>query len=314
LLFNAHIETIFPSLFRKVESVRYERERIITTDDDFLDLDWIRHSTAKLISEPEPSLVVISHGLEGNTERAYVKGMARAFHDSGIDVLAWNFRSCSDDMNRQRIFYHSGASYDLDEVIRHVLAMNHYQRIYLVGFSLGGNMILKYLGEKGKSIAPQIKKAVVFSVPMDLSTGSVQISTKGNWIYERRFLKSLVNKIKRKAALQPELNTERIDDIKVLREFDNRYTAPLHGFKDAEEYYQMNSANRFVTSIAVPTLIINAKNDPFLSPECYPVALLKDHPCVSLEIPERGGHVGFALFNSNGLYWSELRALEFIQR
>jgi predicted alpha/beta-fold hydrolase len=314
LLFNAHLETIYPSLFRKVKAAAYVRERITTSDGDFLDLDWMKHTSAKLISEPDPSLVIISHGLEGNTQRAYVRGMARAFHDAGIDVLAWNFRSCGEEMNHTKIFYHSGASGDLAEVITHAISLNAYARIFLIGFSLGGNLTLKYLGERGDLIPPQVKKAVVFSVPMDLTTGSTRISEPANWIYEQRFLRSLKKKIITKAAVQPDLATDELNNIKTLGEFDNRYTAPLHGFKDASEYYSVNSANRFVTNSKIPTLIINAKNDPFLSPECYPVDLLKDHPLVTLEIPLRGGHVGFTLFNSNGLYWSELRALEFIQR
>jgi uncharacterized protein len=283
------------------------RERISTPDDDFLDLDWVKHPAAP------KKLVIISHGLEGNSDRAYVKGMAQAFFTHGHDVLAWNFRGCSEEMNRQLYFYHSGASYDLDTVITHALSTGIYTEVYLVGFSLGGNLTLKYLGERGVKIPSQLKRAVVFSVPMDLKSSCDKISISGNWIYSRRFIKSLIRKVKMKAAGFPEIDLTGIDKINNLLDFDNRYTAPLHGFKDAIHYYSESSSLRYVTGIAIPTLIVNAQNDPFLSPECSPALLLNNHSFVTLEMPKRGGHVGFALFNANGLYWSELRALEFIQ-
>jgi predicted alpha/beta-fold hydrolase len=310
LLFSSHLETIYPSLFRKVRTQPYTRERISTPDDDFLDLDWMKQKAAK---NQERKLVIISHGLEGNTSRAYVRGMARAFYERGADVLAWNYRGCSGEMNRQLRFYHSGATDDLDCVVSHALLQGDYSDIFLIGFSLGGNITLKYLGEPARSLPPAISKAVVFSVPMDLYAGCLKISEPGNWIYSKRFLKRLKNKVKEKSRIKKEIDATGIDAIQDLLGFDNRYTAPLHGFTDALEYYTACSANRFVSDIRLPTLIVNAQNDPFLSPECSPVSMLMHHPFVRLETPHRGGHVGFALFDANGLYWSELRALAFIQ-
>ncbi len=301
-LFTAHLETIYPALLRKVTTQRYQRERINTPDDDFLDLDWLKKNSSRL--------VIISHGLEGNTYRAYVRGMAKAFFDNGFDVLAWNYRGCSEEMNRQTRFYHSGATDDLDVVVQH--AIRNYQELYLIGFSLGGNLTLKYLGERGPGVHSYIKKAVTFSVPMDLHSGCLKISQPGNWLYSRRFLKSLKKKVRQKAHHRPEIDYKGIDRIDSLMSFDDRFTAPMHGFRDAMHYYRESSSARFVNGITLPTLIVNAKNDPFLGPECYPANQLKDHPQVILEIPDHGGHVGFALFNKNGLYWSELRALEFI--
>lgn len=311
LLFNAHLETIYPSLFRKVETQPYRRERIETPDDDFLDLDWMENPD----SNPGASsqLVIISHGMEGNSHRAYVRGMARAFFNEGVDVLAWNYRGCSEEMNRLVRFYHSGATEDLECVISHALSSGKYTQIFLIGFSLGGNLTLKYLGERGKSIPRQLAKAVTFSVPMDLATGCLKISKRSNWVYTQRFLKSAKRKLRTKAIQHPQINLDGIESIKNLRDLDDRYTAPLHGFADAPHYYAECSAGRYVTNITLPTLIVNAKNDPFLSPECSPVSLLQNHPFVTLETPDRGGHVGWTLFNANGLYWSELRALEFIQ-
>ena len=301
-LFSPHLETIYPSLLRRVKLTPYTRERIPTPDNDFLDLDWIKKDSDKV--------VIISHGLEGNTERPYIRGMAKALYDQGFDVLAWNFRGCSEEMNRQTRFYHSGATDDLDTVIRHVIQSKNYNAIFLVGFSLGGNLTLKYLGER--DVQPAIKKAVVFSVPMDLKTSCEKISSPGNRIYSNRFLKSLKRKILLKSLTRQDLDVSGLSSIKTLLAFDDRYTAPLHGFKDALDYYAQCSSIHFVRDIRIPTLIINTLNDPFLSADCFPKEALANHPYVKLEILQRGGHVGFAQFNKNGLYWSEQRALEFL--
>jgi len=302
-LFNPHLETIFPALLRRVTLTAYTRERIATPDDDFLDLDWLQHGSDEV--------VVISHGLEGNSKRPYIKGMAKALSDNGFDVCAWNFRGCSEEMNRQLRFYHSGATDDLATVVNHIANMSRYKSIHLVGFSLGGNVTLKYLGEQGDN--SPISRAVAFSVPMDLQSSCEKISRPANRIYSNRFLKSLKNKILIKARQLKEIDTSNLDAIRTLTQFDDRYTAPLHGFASAIDYYQQCSSLRFVERIRVPTLVINTLNDPFLSPECFPAALLKAHPFVNLQILSRGGHVGFTQFSKNGLYWSEQRTLDFLR-
>lgn len=299
-LFGPHLETIYPAILRRVQRLAYTRERIDTPDADFLDLDWLRKGCGKV--------AIISHGLEGNSHRPYVRGMAKALFDNGFDVLAWNFRGCSEEMNHQLRFYHSGATDDLDTVITHA-SNQGYKEIYLVGFSLGGNMTLKYLGER--TVPDTIKKAVVFSVPLDLKTSCEKISQPANRIYSNRFLRSLKSKVITKSRLQKGLDVSGLDKIRTLEAFDDRFTAPLHGFANAADYYERCSSIHFVENIRTKTLIVNTRNDPFLSAECFPVPLLKDHPHVSLEIPLRGGHVGFTQFNKNGLYWSEQRALDF---
>ena len=301
-LFNSHLETIFPALLRRVVVTPYNRERITTPDDDFLDLDWLQGGADKV--------VVISHGLEGSSDRPYVKGMAKALHDNGFDVVAWNFRGCSGEMNRQRRFYHSGATDDLHTVVEHVLSQKKYESLFLVGFSLGGNLTLKYLGER--DVSPSIRKAMVFSVPLDLQTSCEKISQPGNRVYSNRFVRSLKRKIAAKARMRTDLDASNLSQIKTLTQFDDCYTAPMHGFRNAREYYAACSAIRFVQNIGIPTLIINTRNDPFLSEQCFPAALLESHPFVRLEVLSRGGHVGFTQFNKNGLYWSEQRALEFL--
>ena len=302
ILFNRHLETIYPSLFRKVNSpTRLETERIATPDDDFLDLDWYRQGSSRC--------VIVSHGLEGNSSRAYVKGMVRAFVQNGYDALAWNFRGCSGEVNRQLRFYHSGATDDLGTVICH--AAKNYDQIFLVGFSLGGNLTLKYLGEPHMSTT--IKKTVVFSVPINLYASCLEIAKPGNWIYTRRFLTSLKRKVKQKALLRKDLNTEKLNQVNSLLDFDNYFTGPIHGFRDAIDYYTQCSAINFMANIHVPTLVVSALNDPFLSPECYPSAQFRSHPYLHFDFPEHGGHVGFSLFNQNGLYWSEMMALSFFE-
>jgi uncharacterized protein len=300
LLFHPHLETIYPSLFRTVSLAPYTRERITTPDDDFLDLDWLTNASNKL--------VIISHGLEGNSERAYIKGMVKHFFANGFDALAWNYRGCSEEMNKQRRFYHSGATDDLEVVVQHAISKG-YDELVLIGFSLGGNLTLKYLGEQQRD--KRIVKSIVFSVPMNLHTSCQKISHPSNWMYSDRFLKSLKKKVQDKAALREDIDTQALATIKTLQDFDDHYTSVLHGYRDAVDYYTQCSSVRFVENIHIPTLIVNAFNDPFLSPECYPVDLLKNHACVKLEIPNRGGHVGFTQFGKKGLFWSEERALHF---
>lgn len=303
-LYNGHLQTIIPSIFRKVENVPYKRERIKTIDKDFLDIDWLLADSS--------NLVIISHGLEGDSQRAYIKGMARAFHLTGWDVLAWNFRGCSGEMNKLLRFYHSGDTHDLEFVINYALAKKKYHKIFLIGFSLGGNITLKFLGEKGENLQKEIIGAATFSVPLDLHTSCIKISKKSNFIYSKRFLRHLKRKVSAKSKKMPDLlTTEHFNKIKTLTDFDDLYTAPIHGFKDAVTYYKDSSALPLLNSIAVPTLIVNAKNDPFLSSECYPENFIEGEEYVLLEVPLEGGHCGFPEYNKEGLFWSEKRALAF---
>ena len=309
-LFNGHLQTIIPSLVRRVKGVTYARERIATPDDDFLDLDW---SFADEAVGPQPRLAVISHGLEGDSKRPYVTGMARMLNANGYDVLAWNYRSCSGEINRQRRFYHIGATDDMHTVVQHALRTRPYRYIVMLGFSAGGNMTLKYLGEQGRELAPEIKRAVVFSVPLDVVTSSVKISEPQNFIYERRFLRSLRKKIVLKAQRMPgQLDLAPLRRIRRLYEFDDHYTAPLHGFHDASDYYRRNSSKYFLSGITVPTLIVNAANDPFLSPECFDQTLVQNLPNVWLQVTQAGGHCGFVYESLQNAFWSENRALAFL--
>lgn len=300
ILFNRHLETIYPALFRTVKPPFARHERITTPDDDFLDLYWATRDAGRL--------VIICHGLEGNARRAYVQGMARAFFMHGYDVLTWNYRGCGEEMNRTLRFYHSGATDDLHLVVNHASGKG-YREINLVGFSLGGNITLKYLGEKHPG-AVAVHRAVTFSVPMDLASSCRKISQQENIVYAYRFLRSLKDKVVRKSRLMDGLDVSHLPRIRTLVEFDDVYTAPLHGFETASDYYERCSALRFLDKVRTPVLIVNARNDPFLSAECFP--RLEEHAFITFEAPLQGGHAGFTQFSKNGLYWSEERAVQFI--
>jgi predicted alpha/beta-fold hydrolase len=303
-LFNGHLQTIIPSAFRKVQGVHYTRERIETADHDFLDLDWSTVGSEKL--------VILSHGLEGSADRHYIKGMAKAFNKKGWDALAWNCRGCSGEINRTARFYHHGDIHDLESVIEHVSTKAHYQSMVLIGFSMGGSMTLRLLGERGEHVYPAIKKAVAFSVPCDLTTSVVHLSKPQNSFYSRRFLRKLEKKIQAKALLFPDkVSFADFQLIKAFKDFDNRYTAPLHGFADAEDFYRQASVRPYLPGIRVPTLLINALNDPFLTPECFPIPEAQANPFLFLEMPLQGGHVGFSM-SAGEECWSEKRAVEFV--
>lgn len=302
---GGHLQTLYPGLVRRVAFTYDRHTRIDTPDGDFLDLDG---ATAG-----HPRLAILTHGLEGNTRRGYMRGMGRALVRYGWDVLAWNLRGCSGTPNRCLRTYHSGATGDLDLVVRHALT-HDYEQIALVGFSLGGNLTLKYLGERGADLAARIRGAVAFSVPVDLTASARQLARPSNWHYTRYFLHTLLAKVRAKAEHWPdEIEAPGPGEVRTLTAFDDRYTAPLNGFRDAHDYYQCASSKPLLKHIAVPTLLVNAANDPFLAPTCYPRSLARRHPYVTLEIPDEGGHVGFPSIGANGTYWSERRAAEFLE-
>ena len=303
-LFNGHLQTIIPYLLRKVEPVNYRRERIFSPDDDFIDLDWSEIGSDRL--------VIISHGLEGDTNRKYMKGMVKKVNEAGFDALAWNCRGCSGELNKQIKSYHMGATEDLNLVISQIILKKKYKKIHLIGFSLGGNLVLKYLGEKGSSLPKEIDKAVAFSVPCDLLSTSIQFEAYGNYFYLKKFLKTMKEKIRKKHEREPHsLNIEGLKSIKNFRQFDEIFTAPLNGFESANDYYEKCSSLKSIPFISIPTLIINAQNDPFLTKACFPIQEAQNSKSVFLEMPVHGGHVGF-LSKEKNIYWSEERAIHFI--
>jgi uncharacterized protein len=304
---SAHAQTIYPAVFRRVPLITAERERIETPDGDFLDLDWHRNAISK-------SMVILTHGLEGNSRQAYMQGMARIFARAGWNVLAWNFRGCSGEVNRQINSYHSGATQELQIILDHVFQHTGFSEITLVGFSLGGNVTLKYLGDRANSVDTRIKSAVTISVPCDLASSSKRLERTENRIYMALFMRTLRKKIRHKMELFPgRVLDHGLDEMRTFAQFDDAYTAPMHGFKDANDYWTSASSKPFLKKITIPTLLINALDDPFLAEACYPTAAARESTTFHLEIPTHGGHVGFVSFGQNKTYWSERRALEFVQ-
>lgn len=303
--FNGHMQTILPALLRRVDAP-YERERFTLADGDVLDLDWIDRGSRQL--------AILTHGLEGNSSRPYMKGMARFLSEQGWDVLAWNCRTCTGEMNDQLRLYNHGDIEDIGAVIAHALRTKDYENVALIGFSMGGSILMKYLGVHGKEVPASIRKGVAFSSPCDLAASVQALELPGNKFYKNRFLKSLRPKIVAKAERFPGVvDLSNFDRIREWRDFDNFFSAPINGYRDADDFYRQASAKNYMAGTDRPILLVNAKNDPILSPACSPVALCEQHPHIFLEMPEKGGHVGFDLAR-NTWAWSELRALEFITK
>ncbi len=301
-LFNAHVETIYPAIFRKVKiNLQPEFYEIETRDGDLIELDYYP-------SDSE-NIAIISHGLEGNSKRPYVLGMVEMFVKNHWRVIAWNYRTCGTKMNRTIRSYHSGFTQDLEEVVEFALTKG-IRSVALIGFSLGGNLTLKYLGANPDK---HVKAAATISVPLDLHQSALEIDKRANTIYSSRFLKSLKRKMQLKSKDFPDMPTAPLRQIRSLIEFDDHYTAPIHGFRDALDYYKSCSSISALNQIKTPSLIINALNDPFLPPECYPHELLQNHKFVHLLTPLHGGHVGFCDNKTANSYWSEQEAFAFIE-
>jgi len=301
---NGHFQSIYPSLFRKLSAEFYTPERINTSDGDFLDLDWARADHKRL--------VILTHGLEGHSRRPYMLGMAKAALEECWDVLAWNFRSCSGEPNRLLKSYHSGATHDLEHVIKYAASKN-YQEIALIGFSVGGNKTLIHLGKNASTLAPEIIGSVTFSVPCDLTSASKTLAQTSNKLYMKNFLMSLEEKLKIKKQFFPnDIDLTGYSKIKTFREYDERYTAPINGFKSAEDYWLHSSSKQYIGDIKIPTLMISARDDPFLPPECYPEKVASQSKYLTLETPTFGGHIGFMQPKNMQRYWSEQRAMNYI--
>jgi hypothetical protein len=301
---NGFVSTVYSGLVRRIRGVKQDRERITLDDGDFLDLDF------SYAQEKTDKVIVLLHGLEGNGQRPYMLGPAKLFNEQGVDAVCVNFRGCSGEPNLKYKSYHSGATEDLVDIVKHLIEKKEYSEIYFHGISLGANMILKYLGER-EHIPTEIKGVVAISVPCDLDGSSVELHSFKNILYHNNFRGYLVNRLKiKQIQYTDKLSVKDIKSIKTLKDFDDIYTSKAHGFKDADDYYKQCSSLQFLQNIKIPTLIINALNDSFLSPECYPIKAAKQNPNLYLEMPNHGGHVGFV--KSKGFYYNENRALEFL--
>ena len=302
---SGQFSTIYSGIFRSVNGVEQKRERISLKDNDFIDVDW------SFSFQKTDKLIIVLHGLEGNAQRPYMLATAKIFNQNKVDAVCVNFRGCSGEQNLKYRSYHSGATDDLDEVIQHILNSKHYSEIYIKGFSLGGNVTLKYLGEK-RLVPKQIKAAVAVSVPCHLYGSCLELHTFKNFLYADRFKKHLIDRLTQKQKLFPNvISVEEINKIRTLKGFDDVYTSKAHGFKDALDYYEKCSSLQFLPNIKVPALIINALDDSFLSPECYPVKEAKANTNLFLEMPKYGGHVGF--FDKNNIHYNETKSIDFFE-
>ncbi|GAB5401635.1 MAG: alpha/beta fold hydrolase [Aureisphaera sp.] len=303
---NTHFSTIYSAKLRPSPRIVQQRERLELSDGDFVDIDW------SFSNEPANKVTILLHGLEGNAQRVYIKGHAKELIINGWDVAAMNHRGCSGEENRLYISYNSGRTDDLKSLIDHILALDRYNEIALVGFSLGGNLLLKYLGEE-TTIPKIVTKGVAVSAPLNLAGSLQALETKENWVYRTSFLQDLRAKYKRKMMSFPqEMTMDKLKQVRSLLDFDTIYTAPAHGFKDAWDYYEKCSSLPFLPDIKVPVLILNALNDSFLSKDCYPFSLSEKQKNIYLETPKHGGHVGFHVTNST--YYSEKRTLGFLNK
>ncbi|UTW62503.1 alpha/beta fold hydrolase [bacterium SCSIO 12741] len=283
---SGHFNTIYSRVFRKTTQVSYHRERLELEDGDFLDLDFSRVGSEQLL--------ILLHGLEGSSDSPYAHSLVHAANQAGMDAMVLNMRGCSGEPNRLLESYHSGKSDDLNRVINHLIQVSQ-QDLFVVGVSLGGNITLKYAGERGDQLPDRVKAVAGISVPCDLAASAVHLAKRSNFVYLRRFLKSLRHKTRLKAEQFPDsgISVEEVDATRDFHQFDNLYTAPAHGFKDAADYYQSCSSRFFIPAIQCPALIINALDDPFLPKECYPVDEAMANPQVQLLTTRYGGHVGF---------------------
>ncbi len=304
---NGHFNTIYKTISSHFK-INYIRKRILTDDDDFIDLD--------ISSVNSKRVVMAIHGLEGSSKSSYILALTHYLNSKNTDVIAVNLRGCSGESNKKLQTYHSGKTDDLDFIIKHVVTNFEYSEINIVGFSLGGNLTLKYMGEYAYKMPPQVKRAVAISAPCSLEDSSIQLAKPASYIYMAKFLKSLKVKALEKidSFANSGLNKKTILASKNFHDFDGVFTAPVFGFKSAQDYWTKNSSLHFLTSINKPTLLINALDDPFLMGRCYPFEIAKKQPYFSFLPTTHGGHVGFnSTFNKYNNLWVEQRVLNFLE-
>jgi len=286
---NPHLQTLWGKFFRRSSQHKTSVERLETSDGDFSDL----HHFNVGLNRP---ILFLLHGLEGGIDSHYIQGFLEqaAIRDWQAAVLI--FRSCGTELNRTRHLYHSGHTADTRLALEHLERRFPSSPLLLAGVSLGGNVLLKYLGEKGRDISPAIRGAAAASVPFDLARSSRHIDRGFSRVYQRAFLKSLRAKAIRKISDFPDMaNAPMVGAARTMFEFDDSFTAPVHGFRDATHYYTESSSIRWLETISIKTLLLSAVDDPFL-----PSQVLADvreiasaNSCLTIDFPDHGGHVGF---------------------
>lgn len=304
---NGHFNTIYRPLFASEKS-NYTRKRITTWDHDFIDLDF------SVIGSD--TIVLLIHGLEGSSESKYMISTSKMLNQSGLDTACMNLRGCSGEDNLLLKTYHSGKTDDIAFIVDHILATSNYEHLILVGFSLGGNLTLKYLGEYAQKLPSKVRGAITASVPIDLTASQAEMNKLKNKIYMRDFLRTMKIKLLKKAEKHPEfkLDKDLLHKATKFRHIEKQFTVPVFGFKSSEDYWEKASSKPYISKIKVPTLLINAKDDSFLSEECFPYELAKNSEVFHFIATTYGGHVGFmSSFTASENMWLEHKIDNFIK-
>jgi len=300
---NAHAQTLWPSLFRQKPKIEISRERVELKDGDFIDLIWSGEKSAPI--------VLFLHGLEGNIHSHYAAGIMQQLNQAGFRACLMHFRGCSEEPNRLPIAYHSGKTDDPAEISEHIKKHHGRQLFGVVGVSLGGNVALKWLGELGEQC--ELQRAAVMSVPFILNDAALRLRKGASRFYERHLIGNLQESYQTKFKQIESPVTVNVKNLRTFRQFDNEVTAPLHGYKDVDDYYTTCSSRPYISKIKIPTLILHAKDDPFMYPSTSPEENeLSDH--VYLELTAHGGHMGFisGKFPGKATYWAEKRLAEWM--
>lgn len=313
-LVNPHAQTIYASCFAPAPRIGFRRERWATPDGDFIDLDWIvpAPGTAHSAGDPPAPLLVLFHGLEGSSKSHYARALMHAAQARAWRGVVVHFRGCSGEPNRLPRAYHSGDSAEIDWLLRRLHA-REAGPLSAVAVSLGGNVLLKWLGEASGDARGIVAAACAVSAPMDLVAAGEALALGFNRVYTWNFLRTLKRKSAAKLARHPGLfDGDAARRARTLRAFDDHVTAPLHGFVDAQDYWTRASSKPWLKSIAVPTLVLNARDDPFMPAHALPAAH-EASAALTLEFPAHGGHAGFVTGRFPGaLTWLPERVLGFI--
>ena len=312
---NGHAQTIYPLLIRP-QPLPWRRQRWTTPDDDFIDLDWHEADAncGAQSNQPRLPLLILFHGLEGSSRSHYATTLLRAVARIGWSGVVVNFRGCSGEINRLPRAYHSGDSDEIDWILRRLRQRFPLRPLYAVGVSLGGNALLKWLGERELTGSAYLRAAAAISAPVDLSACGHHLGRGCNRVYSRHFLHTLKRKAVQKLRRYPGLfDEQRMRAAASLYEFDDVVTAPLHGFAGTDDYWRRASSKPWLRTVRVPTLLLNALNDPFMPVHALPDAgeVAAD---VCLDYPRAGGHVGFVTGDFPGqLDWLPQRVLHYFQ-
>lgn len=334
---GAHAQTLGARILRPRQGPRRLRERWETPDGDFVDLDFFEATAATAVGDSpdspptgrsgpdaapgrggargdETPAVLVLHGLEGCADSGYVRQLARELNGRGLSAVALNFRSRSGEPNRTRRFYHSGETGDVTFVLDR-LRERRDGPLGAVGFSLGGNVLLKHLGERGRGASRTLAAAVAVSVPYRLAAGAEALERGFCRVYAGYFLRSLRASVRRKHERHGhDYDLEALDDARTMRDFDDAFTAPIHGFEGADDYYRRSSSARFLANVRVPTLLLQARDDPFLPEAALPLEEMRQNPWLRAVVTDRGGHVGFVEGRLPGRarFWAETEAARFL--